>query len=281
MTFLSHPITGDPIVFAPERGSRPGAFGGDDADHCVFCPGHESDTPPTIASIGDPWRVRVFRNKYPSVEDAEVIVESAQHDATFDGIAHAQDAVRMMVDRYRAHAHAAYVSIFKNEGPVAGRSIPHIHSQVMPLPFVPPRVAREAEAFDRAARCPLCALDAHVIRETPSFRWLAPAASWMPYQQWIVPKRHIAEMSALEEPEIAELATLLQAASRAMLTLDRSYNWMFMNFAGRDTAHFYVELFPRLTAFGGFELGTGLSVQIVEPAVAAERLQSAYAFDPK
>ena len=281
MTFLPHPITGDPIVFAPERASRPGAFGGDEAEHCVFCPGYESDTPPTIAAIGDPWRVRVFRNKYPSVADAEVIVESAQHDATFDRIAHAQDAVRMMVDRYREHAHAAYVSLFKNEGPVAGASIPHMHSQVMPLPFVPPRVAREGEAFDRAARCPLCTLEAHVIRETPAFTWLAPGASWMPYQQWIVPKRHIAEMSAFDEPEIAELSTLLQAASRAMLTLDRSYNWIFMNFARRDTAHFYVELFPRLTAFGGFELGTGLSVQVVEPALAAQRLQSAYGFVPK
>jgi UDPglucose--hexose-1-phosphate uridylyltransferase len=276
MTFLPHPITGDPIVFAPERASRPGAFGGDETEErCVFCPGHESDTPPTIASIGDPWRVRVFRNKYPSVAEAEVIVESAQHEATFDAIGHAQDAVRMMVDRYCAHAHAAHVSLFKNEGPVAGTSIPHLHSQVIPLPFVPPRVAREGEAFDRAPRCPLCALDGHVIRETSSFTWLAPAASWMPYQQWIIPKRHIAEMPALDEREIAELATLLQSSSRAMLTIDRSYNWLFMNFARRDSAHFYVELFPRVTAFAGFELGTGLPVQIVDPALAAQRLQSA------
>ena len=277
MTFLPHPITGDPIVYAPERASRPGAFGdGDAADHCVFCPGHESDTPPTIAAVGDPWRVRVFRNKYPSVADAELIVESAEHGTTFDRIADAQDAVRMAVDRYRAHAHAAHVSLFKNEGPDAGMSIPHIHSQVMPLPFVPPRVAREGEAFDRAPKCPLCSgLDAHVIRETSSFIWLAPAASCMPYQQWIVPKRHIAEMSAFDEPEIAELATLLQAASRAMLTLGRSYNWLFMNFARRNAAHFYVELFPRITALGGFELGTGTLVQIIDPALAAQRLHLA------
>jgi len=96
----------------------------------------------------------------------------------------------------------------------------------------------------------------------------------MPYQQWIVPKRHIAEMASFEEQEIAELSTLLQASSRAMLTLGPSCNWLFMNFARRDTAHFYVELFPRVTAFGGFELGTGLPVQIIDPALAAQRLQS-------
>jgi len=220
--------------------------------------------------------VRVFRNKYPSVDDAEVIVESAQHDATFDRVAHAQDVVRTYVDRYRAHASAAHVALFKNEGPGAGTSIPHIHSQVMPLPFVPPRVEREGEAFASATRCPLCeALDAHRIRETSSFAWLAPAASWMPYQQWIVPKRHIAEMSAFDDHEVAELATLLQSASRAMLTLGHSYNWIFMNFARRATAHCYVELFPRITAFGGFELGTGTFVEIVDPAIAAQRLKAA------
>ncbi len=277
MTFLPHPITGDPIIFAPERASRPGAFADSvAAEHCVFCPGHESDTPPTITAVGDPWRVRVFGNKYPSVADAEVIVESPEHGATFDRIPHAEDAVRVTVDRYRANARAAHVSLFKNEGPVAGTSIPHIHSQVMPLPFVPSRVAREAEAFDRAPRCPLCAgFEAHVIRETATLTWLAPASSWMPYQQWIVPKRHLAEMSALEEQEIAELATLLQASSKAMLTLAPSYNWLFMSFARRQKAHFYVELFPRMTAFGGFELGTGMCVQIVEPALAAQRLQTA------
>lgn len=276
VTFRAHPITGDPIVFAPERASRPGAFGGEDTGRCPFCPGHESDTPPTIAAVGDPWRVRVVRNKYPSVEDAEVIVESPQHEATFDRIAHTPDVMRTYVDRYRAHSGAAHVALFKNAGPGAGTSIPHIHSQVMPLPFVPPRVEREGQAFASATRCPLCtALDAHVIRETSSFTWLAPAASWMAYQQWIVPKRHIAEMSAFDEQEIAELATLLQSASRAMLTLGDSYNWIFMNFARRDTAHCYIELFPRITAFGGFELGTATFVEIVDPAIAAQRLKSA------
>ena len=276
MTFLPHPITGDPIIFAPERASRPGAFGADDTERCPFCPGHESDTPPTIAAIGDPWRVRAFGNRYPSVEAAEVVVESPEHHATFDRVAHARDAVQMYVDRYRAHSDAAHVALFKNEGPVAGTSIPHIHSQVMPLPFVPPRIEREGQAFANATRCPLCAtLDAHVIRETSAFTWLAPAGSWMPYQQWIVPKRHIAEMAAFDEHEIAELAALLQSASGAMLTLGHSYNWIFMNFARRGTAHCYVELFPRMTTLGGFELGTGSFVEIVDPGIAAQCLKTA------
>ncbi|HYC58674.1 MAG TPA: hypothetical protein VEK79_03835 [Thermoanaerobaculia bacterium] len=275
MTFRTHPLTGEPILYAPERSSRPGAFGGERGEErCPFCPGHEEDTPPPIAVTADPWRVRVVPNKFPPLAGAEVIVESPRHEATFDEVERAEDVVRIYVERYRAHADAAHVSLFKNHGPRAGASIPHVHSQVMPLPFVPPRVAREAHAF--ASACPLCeGIDATAIDETSRFAWIAPAGSAMPYQQWLVPKRHVAEMSAFDETEVAELAALLQRSSAAMLTLGDSYNWMFMNFMRCAGAHCYVELFPRLANFGGFELGSGTNVEIVDPAVAAEQLKNA------
>jgi galactose-1-phosphate uridylyltransferase len=93
VTFRTHPITGEPIVFAPHRASRPHAFGGDQTERCPFCAGHESDTPPTLSATGDPWRVRAFTNKYPALDGAEVIVESPEHGATFGRIGHAPDAV--------------------------------------------------------------------------------------------------------------------------------------------------------------------------------------------
>jgi UDPglucose--hexose-1-phosphate uridylyltransferase len=270
MTFRLHPLTGEPILFAPERASRPGAFGVDGTERCPFCSGHESDTPPTIAAVGDPWRVRVFENKYPPVPGAEVIVESPEHDATFDRIEHAEEVVRVYVDRLRVHDDAPYIALFKNEGRRAGASIPHVHSQVMPLPFVPPRVLRESQALARAVTCPLCVSVGDVIDETSNFTWVAPAGSAMPYQQWLVPKRHIAGLTAFNDEELAELAALLQRSSKAMLTLGDSYNWHFMN-----VAHAYIELFPRLTTFGGFELGSGTSIEIIDPAIAAERLRAA------
>lgn len=271
--FRTHPITGDPIVFAPERSARPGAFGETDTARCPFCAGHESDTPPALATAGDPWRVRVVPNKYPSVDGAEVIVESPQHDATFDRLGHAGEVLHMYAARYRAHAQAAHVALFKNHGPGAAASIPHIHSQVMPLPFVPPRIQREGDAFERAKRCPLCTpVEGAMIRETPAFRWLAPSGSAMPWQQWIVPKRHIAELTAFDEDEVAQLAALMQSASAAMLSLADSYNWIFMNFARHGAAHCYIELFPRMTTFAGFELGTGTLVQIVDPARVPQEL---------
>ena len=269
--FRTNPLTGERVLFAPDRAARPRAFGDESEERCPFCPGHESDTPPELARFGDPWRVRVFPNKYPPIDGAEVIVESPRHEESFATNEHAEDVVRMYVDRYRAHADAAYVSIFKNEGMRAGASIPHVHSQIVPLPFVPPRIERELAGF--AKGCPLCEKQHTIIRETDSFLWLAPFASAFAYQQWIVPKRHVSEISALHDEELRELASLLRTATASTRKIASAFNWMFMNFPRAD-AHFYIDLVPRLAAIAGFEMNTGTFVEIIDPDAAARRLRN-------
>ena len=277
MSVRRNVITGEPVLFAPERAARPRAFTSDAAleERCPFCPGHEDDTPPEIARVADGanWLARVFPNKYPSVEGAEVIVESPDHAARFESLGHAADVVQLYVDRYRAHADAAYTAVFRNEGAAAGSSIEHLHSQVVPVPFVPARIARELEAFRGA--CPLCAaLDSHrVIRESDAFAWIAPFGSSFAYQQWVVPRRHVAEMSAFTDDELIELASLLRDVARATSRVAPAYNWAFMNFPRDANGHAYLDVIPRLTTIAGFELGTGTFVEIVDPALAVERLR--------
>ncbi len=278
MTVRRHLITGDPVVFAPERAGRPHAFIDDEREElCPFCPGNESQTPPEILRVGEPsrWSVRVFPNKYPAVEGHEVIVESPDHDASFDSIADAAAVVRVYVGRYRALSSrpgVKYTALFKNHGRFGGASIPHVHSQIAALPFVPPRVEREGDAFARAPDCPLCAaIGAHrrdglVIREGASFVWLAPSTPTFAYQQWIVPKQHQNEMAAFGEDEQRDLTVLLQASAAAMRAISPSHNWLFLNFPGEPSAHAYVDLFPRVTNVAGFELETGTYIDVVDPA---------------
>ena len=283
MTIRSHPITGEPIIFAPERASRPNAFArGEGLDRCPFCPGHEDDTPPELARVerDGSWIARVFPNKYPAVPGHEVIVESPDHDAAFDAVVDPASTVTLWIDRVRdALTRHEYVSLFKNHGTAAGASIAHIHSQVMPLAFLPPRVARENEAFVSAETCPHCQLarqsaEDDVIEETDHFVRIAPPASSFAYQQWIVPRRHQSGILELTPAEVADLAQILGRASRGMLALSEAYNWMFMIFPGTAQAHFYVEAFPRLTRVAGFELGTGTFIDIIDPAAAARHYRS-------
>jgi UDPglucose--hexose-1-phosphate uridylyltransferase len=268
---IANRITGEPVIVAPDREQRPNVYRGDD---CPFCPGRESQTPPTIATDGDPWRIRVFPNKYPATDAHEVIVDSPNHDDGFDDLApdHAARAVDMAIDRYHAlRQHASHVTLFRNYGPLAGASISHLHSQIVATPFVPPRVAREAAAFARASSCPLCDLgDEPLIEETERFRWIAPRGASFAVQQWIVPREHAGEVG-----EPYELAQLLQRSARAMRPLSDSYNSIFMNFPGQPRAHWYVEIVPRTAMIAGFEIGSATAINTVEAAAAAELLRKA------
>ena len=265
-----NPITGDPLLIAPERASRPNAWR-EGIDRCPFCPGHEADTPAETWRDGDPWSIRVFPNKYPATGQHEVMVETPDHGATFDRLApaHAERAVASYITQYYSILrHSASVCIFKNHGLLAGASIPHMHSQILGTPFVPPRIARESAAFAAAARCPLCDLGAEpLIASTDYYRWIAPRGAAMAYESWIVPARH--------EPEFREdngLASLLQRATRGMLAVADSFNWIFLNFPRRPAAHWYVQLFPRLSMHAGFEFGSGSAINTVEAQTAARRL---------
>jgi len=250
------PITGEPVILAPEREARPNVY---DGAPCPFCPGAENQTPPEVARDGDPWRIRVFPNRYPPTEHSEIVVESANHDDAFDALAsgHAERVVEITFERYRAlAAKSAYVCVFKNHGSLAGASIPHLHSQLVGLPFVPPRVIAEGEAFARAATCPLCDVSEHpLITETAHYRWIAPRGARFAYQQWIVPKAHEHQ---IEKPR--ELASLLQASVRGMRQISDAFNWAFVSFPHEKRGHWYLELFPSAAMIAGLEIGTGTFV---------------------
>ncbi|MGZ4778586.1 MAG: galactose-1-phosphate uridylyltransferase [Thermoanaerobaculia bacterium] len=273
-------ITGEPVLYAPERAGRPNAFAHDAIDVCPFCRGHESITPAEVARVerDGRWIARAFPNKYPASPHHEIIVESDEHEARFESLPHAAAVTQLYVDRYRAmrsHKSVAYASLFKNNGAMAGASIDHIHSQLLGVPELPPRIARESEGFMRAASCPLCSdATSIVIRDATHFVWSVPYASTMAHQQWIVPKRHVSEPHDLDPSEITELAALLQTAAAGMSRIASSYNWSFVSFPTTRAGHFYVELFPRLTSVAGFELGTDLFIQVVDPAITARKMKT-------
>ena len=272
MTVRRHPVSGEPILYAPGRAGRPNAFGRDDGDVCPFCPGNESLTPREIARTGEPWRVRAFPNKYPATPGHEVIVDSNRHDASIESLDNAAEVMAMYIARYRAHADAAYVSLFKNDGERAGASIDHIHSQLMPVPFLPPRIERHLAAF-ATGPCPLCRDAGTVVDENESFTRIVPNAAQHAYEQWIVPKRHEEDFTTLRQSEIASLAAMLQTAVSKARAVAPAHNVLFMNFPRPTEAHFYIDLLPRMTSVAGFELATGTFIDIIEPDAAIRRLR--------
>jgi len=195
--FRRDPLNGGWVIIATERGKRPSDFGSvrneRAAGPCVFCNGHEWETPPEVLAYRSPdsapdepgWSVRVVPNKYAAVganarldRDGEglfdhmtgigmheVVIETPDHDAHMCDLSvdHIASVLAAYQDRARAmmaDVRIEYVQIFKNWGSVAGASQEHSHAQIIGLPIVPRFVNEQiqcAQAHRTATgRCLLC-----------------------------------------------------------------------------------------------------------------------------
>jgi UDPglucose--hexose-1-phosphate uridylyltransferase len=292
-----NPITGDPVILSTTRADRPGAWSEDaprdGRSDCPFCPGNEAETPPEIERTGaTAWQARAVPNKYPAIFEPEnppheVIIDSPDHDLPFErlGIERLTAAIDFWKKRANAQSESPrrrYVSLFRNEGRGSGQSIPHPHSQILALDFVPPRIAREFQGF-RNQPCPLCRLVEEetrsgevLIDETPSLVLFAPRAAKAPFEMWVAPRNHAPTWTECLSADLARL--LLSAVGRLRaIHPDAPFNLGLLtaplNTDEADRFHWYAELTPRLTSLAGFEYSTGAWINIESPERAAARLR--------
>jgi UDPglucose--hexose-1-phosphate uridylyltransferase len=297
------------VIIAVDRGMRPSEWavkGGDVAPggRCFFCPGNEGMTPPEILRIpeGDGWGVRVFPNKFPAVTldegvvgervmpaygMHEVIVETPEHEGGLSGlsaerIAEVFGVYSSRVDDMLSHGGIEYALVFKNHGRKAGASLAHSHTQIISLPVVPPLVREEVFAAENYSHehgvCPFCDMirpeseGPRIIRDGPDSIVLAPYASRIPFEAWVMPKRHVGSLSDLDSGELLCLANSLRLVlSRLRDGLNNpAYNfYLHMSPRGEDL-HLHFEVLPRLSVWAGFELGGQAYINTMPPELAAE-----------
>jgi UDPglucose--hexose-1-phosphate uridylyltransferase len=299
-------LSGRWVLLAPGRAARPHTFekatGAPEPRHvCPFCPGHERETPPEVFRTGggEPdtpgWRVRVVPNLYPIVGGSggaggahEVVIFTTDHHRSFGVLSdnEATEAFTVVRDRVRHHlaAGCAYVQAAVNHGPAAGASIEHPHAQVIALDFVPPAVVAQLERVSRAGNDLVAAAAAAApgrrlaVVEGPAPAW-CPEASSAPYEMRIAHRSTRARLDGATDAEIAVVARATRDAvgRLAIVTGDAAYNLVFHTAPPGPVGffHWYVELRPRMTVPAGFELGTGVDVNVVAPEDAAEQLRNA------
>jgi UDPglucose--hexose-1-phosphate uridylyltransferase len=261
-----------------------------DETACPFCPGNEGMTPQAdavytqqgILSDGleriSGWQMRVFPNVFaamvPSPEPAttewmalpgqgfhEVIVDCPRHRENPADFAqdHMEKLIRVYRDRYVHYSRSSlvkYVSIFKNWGKEAGASLSHSHSQLITLPILPPLIRRELDAIRRASSCPFCDVvmrereSCRLIEENESWILIAPFYSQAPYETWILPKRHFANLQEMREDECRSLAALLKRLLGSMRSLlsDPPYNYMI--FQHSFGYHLNIRIHPSISKIG-------------------------------
>jgi UDPglucose--hexose-1-phosphate uridylyltransferase len=289
-------------------------------DFCPLCP-----TPPGAAETEIPradFEIAVFENRFPSLQPdppqpavggselspvmpaigaCEVIVYSAQHDATLGGASLEQIERVITVWAHRtlelgAREETAYVFIFENRGEAIGVTLPHPHGQVYAYPQLPPIAARESAAQrahrERIGRCLWCDLadeeradGRRTVLETPGWRAGVPFAARWPYEVHLAPDRHVGWLHELDADERSGLASALKgllAKYDALFGFPLPYIMAIHQRptdGGDHDDHLHIEFYPpnrtatKLKYLAGSEAGAGAFVNDTLPEETAARLR--------
>jgi UDPglucose--hexose-1-phosphate uridylyltransferase len=259
------------VILSPQRLGRPGEsekkFG------CPFCDGHEAETTEEVLRYGpgEPgtpgWHLRVIKNKYPITDIHEVFVHSPNHDGDIEDMTpnQVQLILQAYKSRYNEHKDKGQVMIFCNHGEHAGASIDHPHSQLVVLP--------NQINIDALIKEPL----QNIVIDNHYFVVYCPDFSQWPYEVWIAPKNDGSVFGEISDEKIEDLADIMQHIIRRLERIYRTNKVSKLPFGYNyyiyPKENWYLRIIPRYIHRAGFELGTGLSVNIVDPHEAAEKLR--------
>ena len=244
------------------------------------------------ASSADPLRASTRRGEAnlfasrPATGAHEVIVHSPRHETSMAGLDEEAitAAVAMWRERMRAHRDAAYTQLIVNEGRIAGASLEHTHAQLYALPFVPNAVARERERSnayrERTTGGDLLSdilveeirRKERLVAVDDEAALICPWASRSPFELRVIPRR--AEARFEEGEGGAEMIrTALRVLAARFERVPPLNLWVRTAPADVEAFHWHVEIAPRLTVKAGFELGTGVDINVYAPEQAAADLR--------
>lgn len=265
---------------------------------------------------GPGWDLRVVPNRYPAlrVEGTldregegmfdrmsgigahEVVIEHTDHDKTFATMTEAEIARVLSAFRDRVHDlkndfRFRYILLFKNQGAAAGATLEHGHSQLMALPIVPNFIREEIEGarhhYNEKERCVFCDIvrqetgdGRRVIHENNDVVAIAPYASRVPFETWVLPRSHASRFEDAPPQVLLSLAGMLKSLVGRMNQALETPPYNLIIHSGplsEDTSaffHWHVELMPRVSRVAGFEWGSGFYINPTSPEEAAEVLRA-------
>jgi UDPglucose--hexose-1-phosphate uridylyltransferase len=221
MELRKDPITQSWIILGQRE------VGGESLAECPFEPERMEKSKPILSWPAEgPWQVRVVPHPEPlyRVEGDpgrlaegmydkmgplgahEVVVETPNHEKRLAQLSD-EEIERILwvwaarIADLKKDSRFKYVSVFKNQGMMAGEEWPHAHSEVTATIFVPRRIKYELHAahdwFKDKERCIFCDFvkqeekqGKRIVDVQGDYYALCPYASRVPYEVWVMHRRH-------------------------------------------------------------------------------------------
>jgi UDPglucose--hexose-1-phosphate uridylyltransferase len=285
------------VIITPGRAKRPRDIKEQTiisrVSDCPFCP--EKINPKNILDKidGPEEKILSIKNLFPAVTldnkkaygAQEVIIETPDHKKELHNLSERQieQLLRMYAKRTAALSNIKnieYVLCFKNQGSKAGASIVHAHSQIFATDIMPSDIKEELKLsreyrldHKTCAYCDIIKKEMRSPRKIYEDKFMAaftPYASQYHYESWIFTKRHLDNITKLDDNEFKSFAKLLKKILIKLSELNLSFNYFLHQSISDKDQHFYLKIQPRDSVWAGVELGSGLIINSVAPEEAAE-----------
>jgi UDPglucose--hexose-1-phosphate uridylyltransferase len=281
---------------------------------CPFCPDGDPTAVPTLEyRDATGWEVRVVPNLYPAFAGGapmavtnlgpvftqapgsgihEVLLLGPEHGRSWADLDDRRSGLVMQAVAERIASHSAipglrYSQAIVNAGREAGASLEHPHGQLMGIPFVPREITDEQAGFARfAGNCLLCttvdaedSAGARVVYADDDVLVVCPFWSGTPFEMLVLPRHHEPHLAKASSTDLSAVGRALQRGLAALRTTlgDVAYNVIFHSAPYRTAGdfHWHAHVLPKATTVAGFELGTGVVINVISPEDAASTLNPA------
>jgi UDPglucose--hexose-1-phosphate uridylyltransferase len=225
----------------------------------------------------------------------DVIIETPKHNLTTALLDNEQvlDIIKTYKERYldvMKDDRVELIMFFKNHGESAGTSLEHPHSQMVATPVVPSyirqRIADTMHYYDDHRECIFCKMlreeikmGERIILESKNFVGFIPYAALSPFHIWILPKRHMASFPEINDEEMVDFADVLKTILKKIYygLNNPDYNYVIRSLPGISRKnrffHWYFSIIPRVSKAAGFELGSGMFINVALPEESARFLR--------
>jgi len=289
-----NPILRQYLVNAPHRMNRR-----EGTTACPFC----ADI--TEGKVGPGTQVWLHPNDFPPLQppvgEAYVVIYNRDHHRTFTQLTVDEvytvtllwrELYRDLASRYPT------VMIFENSGESIGQTQHHPHGQTFGVSVIPPILERELETVlqdDAAGRgCPFCRVRAglegegYEVAANSTWQAFLPPYVHYPYETHLYPRRHVANLSLMQDNELRDFAMLLLQVVRGYNSLSNGAMapmpyLMGIHQLADERFHLHVEILAIGRAPGKLKYAAssesiwGLWTNDSSPALKAQELREAIA----
>lgn len=247
------------------------------------------------ASIRSFYPEEGFYRARPSIGDHEVVViknhEKNIMNIGVDIMAELLEMIRLRYIWMKEHEKVVSIVPIYNHGAEAGASMDHPHAQIFASGIVANSIELEKHGAEKYygvnGACVFCDLIAHelrekirIVEENDDFLAATFYAARFPFETWVYPKKHESQFELTSKTSMKAFAQILCSTLEKLdKTLDNPPLNMYIHTLPTiseesSSYHWHLEITPRVSSFGGFELGSDIIIDVMSPEEAAEYLRN-------